>query len=124
MKNLLISRLSLLAVLFGLSVTVAAAQTTTYSEDGKPGTGYWTIESDKSHRDYSIVRFYTAQHEQIYQERLNDFCLDPSKGTARCRRTARMLSNALVQVQQTRNTSMVANGLGLYRRLPRAYAAR
>ncbi|RYU78057.1 hypothetical protein [Hymenobacter persicinus] len=124
MKTSLISRLSLLAVLFGLSVSVAAAQNVIYSEDAqKPGAGYWTVETDQSRRDFSIVRFYTPQHEQIYEERLNEVCLDPSKGTARCRRTARMLSNALVQVQRTRNNSMVANGLGLYRRFEGTYAA-
>ncbi|GAA3927723.1 hypothetical protein [Hymenobacter algoricola] len=127
MKTFLLARLSLLAILFGLSITLATAQTTTYTEDARPaGTGYWTIESDQSHRDYSIVRFYSAQHEKIYEERLNELCLDPSKGTAACRRTARMLSKALVQVQRTRNTTMVANGLGRYHRAPKGgtFAAR
>ncbi|TGE24777.1 hypothetical protein E5K00_06115 [Hymenobacter aquaticus] len=125
MKTSLISRLSLLAVAFGLSITMANAQTSVYTEDGKqPGTGYWSIETDQARRDYSVVRFYNAQHEKIYEERLNDLCLDPSRGTTACRRTARMLSNALVQVQQTRNNSMVTNGLGFQRRAQRIYASR
>ncbi|PJJ59961.1 hypothetical protein [Hymenobacter chitinivorans] len=125
MKTSLISRLSLLAVVFGLSISVASAQPTIYTEDAKqPGMGYWTIETDAAHHDYSIVRFYTASHEKIYEERLDELCLDPSKGTTACRRTARMLNSALVQVQRTRNTSMISNGLGLNRRVQRTYATR
>ena len=125
MKTSLISRLSLLAVALGFSISVASAQTRIYTEDAKqPGTGYWTIETDAARRDYSIVRFYTASHEKIYEERLDDLCLDPSKGTAACRRTARMLSQAVGQVQQARNNSMVTNGLGLNRRAQRTLAMR
>ncbi|UOQ70472.1 hypothetical protein [Hymenobacter cellulosilyticus] len=125
MKTSLISRLSMLAVVFGLSVSAATAQSTLYTEDAKqPGMGYWTIETDAAHRNYSIVRFYTVSHEKIYEERLDELCLDPSKGTTACRRTARKLSNALVQVQRTHNTSVISNGLGLNRRAQQIYAAR
>jgi hypothetical protein len=125
MKTSLISRLSLLAVVFGLSITMADAQTRLYTEDNKePSTGYWTIETDAAHRDYSVVRFYTVNHEKIYEERLNQICLDPSKGTAACRRTARMLSNAVVQVQQARTNSMVTQSLVANRRAQRIYALR
>ncbi|TGE28998.1 hypothetical protein [Hymenobacter metallicola] len=125
MKTSLISRLSLVAALFGLSITMANAQTSIYTEDAKqPGTGYWSIETDLARRDYSIVRFYNASHEKIYEERLDDVCLDPSRGTAACRRTARMLSNAVVQVQRARNNSMVTNGLSLHRRDTKVYASR
>ncbi|UOQ51221.1 hypothetical protein [Hymenobacter cellulosivorans] len=125
MKTSLISRLSMLAVVLGLSISAATAQPTIYTEDAKqPGAGYWTIETDAAQRDHSIVRFYTANHEKIYEERLDALHLDPSKGTAAARRTARMLNNALVQVQQTRNTSMISKGLGLNRRLQQTYAVR
>ncbi|TGE20213.1 hypothetical protein [Hymenobacter elongatus] len=125
MKISLFSRLSLVAVLFGLSATLAVAQPTIYTEDAAaPGTGYWTIETDQSRRDYSVVRFYTAQHEKIYEERLAGLCLDPSRGTGRCRRTAQRLSAALGQAQRATNTSMVAHGLGLDRRAQRLYASR
>ncbi|TGE20220.1 hypothetical protein [Hymenobacter elongatus] len=125
MKTHLIFRLSLLAVLLGLCPAVAVAQISIYTEDATvPGTGYWTIETDQSRRDYSVVRFYTAQHEKIYEERLAGLCLDPSRGTGRCRRTAQRLSASLGQAQRATNTSMVAHGLGLDRRAQRLYAAR
>lgn len=125
MKTSLISRLSLIAVLFGLSVTMAHAQTAIYTEDAKiPSTGYWTIETDQARRDYSIVRFYNAAHEKVYEERLDNVCLDPSRGTMACRRTARMLSNGVVQVQRARSNSVVSQGLSLSRRESKVYALR
>jgi hypothetical protein len=125
MKTFLLSRLSLLLLLFGLSATLATAQTRTYTEaSDQPDGGYWTIETDQTQRNYSVVRFYTAQHEKIYEERLDELCLDPSKGTAKCRRTARRLNAALAQAQQARSNSMVASNLGLHRRIQRAYALR
>ncbi|MCB2376615.1 hypothetical protein LGH70_03420 [Hymenobacter sp. BT635] len=126
MKYFPVFRLSLLTFLLGLSVTTASAQIQVYTEDAKqPGIGYWSIETNAARRDYSIVRFYTPQHEMIYEERLNALCLDPSRGTAACRRTARMLSASITSVQRNRANSMVANGLGLYRKVPRtSYAVR
>ncbi|MCB2410602.1 hypothetical protein [Hymenobacter lucidus] len=125
MKTSLISRLSLLVAAFGLSITMANAQVSVYTEDAKqPGAGYWSIETDAAHRNYSIVRFYSANHEKIYEERINELCLDPSRGTAACRRTARMLSNAVVQMQRARTNSIVTNGLSLNYRAQRIYASR
>jgi hypothetical protein len=125
MKYSLIFRLSLLTLLLCLSGTLAQAQARIYTEDAaQPGLGYWTIETDPGHRDYSIVRFYTPEHEKMYEERLTALCLDPSRGTAACRRTARMLSASLTSIQRSRENSMVATGLGLYRKVPRTYAAR
>ncbi|SHI83833.1 hypothetical protein SAMN02745146_1665 [Hymenobacter daecheongensis DSM 21074] len=124
MKTSLLFRLGLLAVVLSCSTTLASAQVSVYTEDAKqPGIGYWSVETNQLQRDYSVVRFYTAQHEKIYEERLEGLCLDLSKGTAACRRTARMLSDGVVRVQQARNNSLVANGLGLFRRAQRTYAA-
>ncbi|GAA3997151.1 hypothetical protein GCM10022408_04760 [Hymenobacter fastidiosus] len=125
MKTFLIARLSFFAVLFGLSVTVASAQTTVYTEDAQQaGTGYWSIETDQTRRDYSVIRFYTAQHEKIYEERLNELCLDPSRGTAKCRRTARQLSNALAYLHHAQSNTLLGSELGINRRAQRFYALR
>ncbi|TGE24783.1 hypothetical protein E5K00_06145 [Hymenobacter aquaticus] len=126
MKYLLFFRLGLLTILLVAGVSLrATAQTRVYTEDAdQPGLGYWTIETDPAHRDYSVVRFYTPEHEKIYEERLDGLCLDPSRGTTACRRTARMLSASIVNVRRERAASMVANGLGMYRKVPRTYALR
>ena len=135
MKTFLLARLSLLALCFGLTVSAAQAQAQTpastppttqvYTEDATgAGSGYWSITTDAAQPDYSLVQFYTADHQQIYEERVEGLCLDPSQGTAKCRRTARMLSHALAQVQQTRTKSLITSGLGIPRRVQRTFAAR
>jgi hypothetical protein len=126
MKSSLLSRLSVACLFVVASVTGATAQKVMYSE--RPvvaNSGYWTLETDQSTRDYTVVRFYTDQHEMLYEERLSGVCLDPCKSVASHRRVARMLGTTLQQVQRLQSNSMISERLvALNRQTQRLYAAR
>ncbi|GAA3927761.1 hypothetical protein [Hymenobacter algoricola] len=94
-----------------------------------PVGGYWNLETNLATRDYTIVRFYDAQDQLMYEERLDNLCLDLSGGTSLCRRTARRLDVALQQVLRNpssagETTTMLALQLGQNRRVQRSYAVR
>jgi hypothetical protein len=105
---------------------MATAQKVVYSEAPVIAkSGYWSLETDQSDRNYTLVRFFNDQHELLYQERLDGLCLDPCKSPANHRRVARMLGNTLQQVQRLQSNSMVANKLvSMNRHTLKAYATR
>jgi hypothetical protein len=126
MKTSLLSRLSVACLFVVASVTGAMAQKVVYSEQPVVATsGYWTLETDKSVGDYTVVSFFNDQHELLYQERLNGVCLNPCKTPSSHRRMARMLGTTLQQVQRLQANSMVSTRLMASNRVvQRAYATR
>lgn len=123
MKNSAILRLSALLVCLFLT-TLAQAQT---APAALPG--YWNIETNLTTRDYTIVRFYNAQDQLVYQERLDHLCLNLVKGKGLCRRTGAQLNQVLARVladpQAARqSTSLLAQQLEQNRRVQQVYAAR
>lgn len=88
--------------------------------------GYWNVETNLTTRNYTFVRFYNEQDQLVYEERLDNLCLDLAKGNGRCRRASRKLANTLQRV--LREPSVCASGTLLAqqfsskKRLPRAYA--
>ncbi|TGE03744.1 hypothetical protein [Hymenobacter fodinae] len=90
-----------------------------------PQGGYWNLETNLTTRDYTLVRFYNEKDELLHEERLDNLCLDISKGTPLCRRTARLLNTALVQVLRAPGSrTHLATQLGQNRRIQRGYAVR
>ena len=91
-------------------------------------SGYWNAETNLTTRNYTIVRFYDGQDQLVYEERLDNLCLDLAKGNGRCRRTSRKLATTLQLV--LRESSVCASGTLLAqqfnstRRAQRAYASR
>ncbi|KAA9339539.1 hypothetical protein F0P96_02670 [Hymenobacter busanensis] len=114
MKTLLIS------VLLALGASAATAQA--------PARGYWNLETNLTTRDFTVVRFYNDEHQLLREERLDNLCLDLSRGTPLCRRTAQLLNGTLAQVlldpNSSESTSMLAVQLGQNRRIQRVYAVR
>ncbi len=91
--------------------------------------GYWNVETNLTTRDCTIVRFYNAQDQSVYQERLNHLCLSFAKGTGPCRSTGAQLNQVLARVladpQAARqSTYLLAQQLEQNRRVQRVYAAR
>ncbi|MDF7814761.1 hypothetical protein [Hymenobacter sp. YC55] len=90
--------------------------------------GYWNAETNLTTRNYTLVRFYNEQDQLVYEERLDNLCLDLAKGNGRCRRTSRKLATTLQRV--LRDPSVCASGTLLAqqfsskKRLQRAYAVR
>ncbi|UOQ68740.1 hypothetical protein [Hymenobacter volaticus] len=121
-----------IALLLRLAVSLLCFTTSTSSiaqTPAKPAmSGYWNAETNLSTRDYTIVRFYNGQDQLVYEERLDNLCLDLAKGNGRCRRTSRKLAATLQLV--LREPSVCASGTLLAqqfnstRRLQRAYAIR
>lgn len=126
MKTSLLSRLSAVCLTLVLSSGIVKAQTTLYTEAPIVAkTGYWTLQTDAKDPSYTLVRFYNDNHEELYQERLNGVCLDPTKSVACHRRISRMLGTTLAQVQQMQSNSMVSKGfVNLNRQVQRTYAQR
>ena len=122
MKNSAILRLSILLVCLFLT-TLAQAQT---APAALPG--YWNIETNLTTRDYTIVRFYNGQDQLVYEERLDNLCLDLSHRTGLCRRTKKELDATMQQVLRApaanQLTGLLAAQFGLNRRVQRVYAAR
>ncbi|UOQ76882.1 hypothetical protein MUN84_20710 [Hymenobacter sp. 5516J-16] len=127
MKTSLLSRLGILcASLVVLPASLALAQTTSYSEAPVIAkSGYWMLETDPKRPDYTVVRFYNDQHEELYQERLSGICLNPLKNRATHRRVAQMLGTALDQVQRMQSNAVISTTLAsTARRMPRTYAVK
>ena len=123
MKNTAALRLSLVLLFLSLA-PLAHAQT-------QPATalrGYWNLETNLTTRDYTIVRFYNGQDQLIYQERLDNVCLDLSRRPRQGRRTKALLGIALQQVLRdpaaSQPAGLVAAQFGPSRRVQRVYAAR
>ena len=92
MKTSLPLRLLLLAGL----LTCASGAT---AQSALPlAAGYWNVETNLTTRDYTIVRFYNAQDQLVYQERLDHLCLNLVKGKGLCRRTGAQLNQVLARV--------------------------
>lgn len=121
MKTIFFSRLLLALCLLFVS---AGAQA---QAPAKALPGYWNIETNLSTRDYSIVRFYNGQDELVYEERLQNFCLDMRRNCPGSRRISRQLSVALQQVlsqpNAARNNDLLTQQLDQNRRIKRLYAA-
>ncbi len=123
MKTAVILRLSLALFVLLLS-TRARAQSALPAS-----AGYWNIETNLTTRDYTLVRFYNAQDQLVYQERLDHLCLNLVKGTGLCRRTGAQLNLVLARVladppaAQQSNT-LLAQQLAQNRRVQRVYAVR
>ena len=90
--------------------------------------GYWNVETNLTTRDYTIVRFYNQQDQLVYQERLDNHCLDVTKNTSKCRRTSRKLTATLQLVLREPSTyasnTLLAQQFDSKRRSQRAYAVR
>jgi|GEM_PF-2392888 len=125
MKTSLISRLSLVAVLVSLSATLATAQTRLYSQAPAAAShGYWTVETDQANRNYTLVHFYSDQHQELYQQRIANLCLTMGNGKAAGYRNARILDKALRQVNRTQAAPVLAVKFGEGSRSQRAVATR
>ncbi|TGE20219.1 hypothetical protein [Hymenobacter elongatus] len=127
MKTHLFFRLLLSSLLLLAGLASAAPRLT--PPTNAPVAGYWNLETNLLTRDYTIIRFFNDQHELVYEERLDNLCLDLSKGTGLCRRTARQLNVALHHVLRDPNnarqtTTQLALELGQSRRVQRVYAVR
>ncbi|OON69429.1 hypothetical protein [Hymenobacter sp. CRA2] len=94
-----------------------------------PQGGYWNLETNLITRDHTVVRFYDAQDQLVYETRLNDLCLDLSRGNGLCRRTAQKLNLALQTVLLNprgaeQAVAALSQQLGQNRRVQRIYAVR
>ena len=122
MKTSLLFRLSL--GLFLLLSTLAHAQAQSAAQPG-----YWNVETNRTTRDYTIVRFYNARDQLVYEERLDGLNLDLRKGNRCCRRTSQQLNVALAAVLRDpaaarRDAGLLATQFGQDRRVQRVYAVR
>ncbi|GAB2965358.1 hypothetical protein GCM10027048_38790 [Hymenobacter coalescens] len=111
----------LFALFLLLTPALARAQTR--------NSGYWNLETNLITRDFTVVRFYNAQDQLVYEERLSRLCLDLSRGSGVSRRAVRQLNTALHQVllnpqQAAQTTAWLDQTLGQNRRLQRTYAVR
>ncbi|UOQ99777.1 hypothetical protein MUN81_09820 [Hymenobacter sp. 5317J-9] len=93
-----------------------------------PQNGYWNLETNLTTRDYTLVRFYNAQNQLVYQERLDGLCLNLGSARPLCRRTKSQLNATLEQVLLDPSLAIRPNLLstqfGTDRRLQRVYAVR
>ena len=95
---------------FSIVLSVTTPNFCRAQEIGATGN-YWVIETNLKQQDYSIVRFYNASHQLIYEEQLDGIYLD-----ARKRRTKKLLNEtlrrvtdkALVAGQIRKSKSMIA----------------
>jgi hypothetical protein len=72
-----------------------------------PDTGYWVVESNTHSKDFTVIKFYDAQHRLMYEERLEGVCLNIKK-----RKHIKMLNNTLNMVETNR---LVAGQLKNYK---------
>jgi hypothetical protein len=110
---------------FAFNLALLATQSWAQARTTKSSLpGYWNLETNSKTRDYTIVRFYNNQDQLVYEERLNNLCLDLSKG----RRTTRQLTRALQHVLGERavytSNILLAQQLAAKRRFQRAFAVR
>ncbi|UOQ99781.1 hypothetical protein MUN81_09840 [Hymenobacter sp. 5317J-9] len=123
MKNYVFPRFIALLLLLAGAAT-AQAQSATVST-----AGYWNLETNLTTHDYTLVRFYNAQDQLVYQERIDGLCLNLNSARPLCRKTAAKLNLALQQVLDDPglgnvNTALVAQQLSADRRVQRVYAVR
>ena len=86
--------------------------------------GYWNLETNLTTRAYTLVRFYNDHDQLVYQERLDNLCLDLSAARPLRRRLQQHLDLALQQVLSEPSLAtqpMVAQQLSTSRRLQRVY---
>ena len=125
MKNFAALRLSLVLLFLSLA-SLAHAQTAPIAANALPG--YWNIETNLTTRDYTIVRFYNGQDQLVYEERLDNLCLDLSRRPRQCRRLKSQLGIALQQVLRnpaaSQSAGLLATQFGPDRRVQRGYASR
>ncbi|WP_310391743.1 hypothetical protein [Hymenobacter sp.] len=125
MKTAFVFRLS--AVLLLLLLAPLAHAQTTPAAAPNPALGYWNVETNLTTRDHSIVRFYNAHDQLVYEERLAT-CLDLARRGHRTRRTSRQLTAALQRVLRdpaaARSTTLLAQQFSPDRRVQRVYAVR
>lgn len=113
-----------LTLFFACSLALfATTQSWAQARKTKPTLpSYWNLETNNLTRDYTIVRFYNNQDQLVYEERLDDLCLDLSKR----RRASRQLAGALQQVLRERaaytSGTLLAQQLAAKPRLQRAFA--
>ncbi|WP_210516076.1 hypothetical protein [Hymenobacter terricola] len=123
MKNSLIFRLGLVLLFVSIS-PLAHAQTLPVST---APAGYWNVETNLTTHNYSIVRFYNGQDQLVYEERLDNLCLDMAR-RGPCRRATRQLNLALQQVLRDpatgQSNAVLAQQFGQHRHMQRLYAAR
>ncbi|MCB2376614.1 hypothetical protein LGH70_03415 [Hymenobacter sp. BT635] len=125
MKTNLIFRFLLAALLLPASLAFAGPR----PPRSVPSQGYWNVETNLTTRDYTIIRFYNDQDQLVYEERIDNLCLDLSSGSGLCRRTANQLNSALRQVllnpaAPQQNPTLLAQQFGQNRRVQRVYAVR
>ncbi|GAA4495139.1 hypothetical protein GCM10023172_06350 [Hymenobacter ginsengisoli] len=121
MKTNLLARL-VLAGAISCAAKAAAQQPLPAAASG----GYWNLETNLTTRNYTLVRFYNAQDQLVYEERLDNLCLDLSNSRPICRRLKQQLDLALQQVlahpgPATPPPTMLAQQLSTSRRLQRVY---
>lgn len=89
--------------------------------------GYWNLETNLTSRAYTLVRFYNDHDQLVYEERLDNLCLDLSAARPLRRRVQQRLDLALQQVLRQPSLATqptqpwVAQQLGTSRRLQRVY---
>ena len=81
--------------LFACTALSASAQSTDAAKEP-----YWVVETNTVTRDHTIVRFYSQQHELVYEEKLQGVHLDATR-----KRTRKLLNKALKGVM---NNSILA----------------
>ncbi len=59
--------------------------------------GNWVVETNVLQKDYSLVSFYSASNQLLYQEKLQGVYLDISR-----RKTQRMLNTTLLNLVQSK----------------------
>ena len=128
MKTALIFRLSILLVLLSVSMR-SQAQASAPALASAPQSGYWNLETNLTTRDYTTVRFYTADDELLYTETLPNLCLDLSRGNRLCRHTKSQLNATLQRVMldpaaATRQGDLLAAQFSADRHVQRVYATR
>lgn len=116
-------------VLAGLLLAAPLASAGPRPDRSAPAQGYWNVETNLLTRDYTVIRFFNNQDQLVYEERIDNLCLDLSSGSGLCRRTANQLNVALRQVllnpaAPQQNPTMLAQQLGQSRRVQRVYAVR
>lgn len=126
MKTSFFSRLPLVCLLLLFSATGSMAQQAVYSEAPTIAkSGYWSLVTNQSTPDQTLVRFFNDQHELLYEERLVGLGLDLLESRAGHRQLARLLGTTLQQVQRMQNNSLVSKNLvALHRHAHPAYLAR
>ncbi|MBF9143974.1 hypothetical protein [Hymenobacter properus] len=124
MKAPLLFRLSPLLLVF--ASTLVQAQTPTPST---APAGYWNVETNRLTHDYTTVRFYNSQDQLVYEERIDNLCLNLTSNRPVCRRTMAQLNQSLAQVLSNpaaaaQNPTLLAQQFSADRRVQRVYASR